>query len=232
MTFVAIDIINEKKQYINPFLFEQDEFEIYMKQKAFTKISKDENIFHNQNHIEDMLTQLNMYKTSISPIEYKRLFAAICYHDICPNFLCDDEKEGCYQVFKKDWSKFITQEDLDSVYEYISATEDNITLDEIGENKNAHLIHDLNMICFIDYETMKNSDIRLKSEFSKLSPKEFYETRLKYFEELLKTNVFISSKYKCYNKIANLNISTYIKEISELINDLEQNQNEGENNNE
>lgn len=223
MTFVAIDIINEKKQYINPFLFEQDEFELYMKQKAFSKISNDENIFHNQNHIEDMLTQLNMYKTSIPVIEYKRLFAAICYHDICHNYLCDEDKDDSYKVFERDWKKFISKEDLNGVYEYITATEYDITPAEIGDNKYSHLIHDLNMISFIDYETMKNSDIRLKSEFSRLSPKEFYETRLKYFKYLLKENVFISSKYKKYNTIAAENINQYISEIKPLLAEIKEN---------
>lgn len=222
MTFVAIDIVNEKKKYIDPFLFEQEEFEIYMKQKAYSKISSDENIFHNQHHIEEMLTQLNMYKASIPSLEYKRLFAAICYHDIDHNTLCDKNKDGCFHVFKRDWQKVISQEDLDAVYEYILATEYNTDLESINENKNAQLIHDLNMISFIDYESMKTSDIKIKSEYADIPPKDFYETRLFYFKDLLKSNIFISSKYKKYNSIAQANIKQYISEMEELLKEFEE----------
>jgi hypothetical protein len=164
-----------------------------------------------------------MYKTSIPSIEYKRLFAAICYHDICHDYLCDEDKDDSFNIFEKDWKKFISEEDLNEVHKYITATEYDITPDEIGDNKYSHLIHDLNMISFIDYETMKNSDIRLKSEFSKLSPQEFYETRLKYFNYLLKENVFISSKYKKYNSIAAENIKQYISEIKPLLAEIKEN---------
>jgi predicted metal-dependent HD superfamily phosphohydrolase len=222
MTFVAIDIQNEKRKYIDPFLFEQEEFEIYMKQKAYSKISADENIFHNQNHIEDMLTQLNMYKASISSNDYKRLFAAICYHDIEHKELCNSNRESCFNTFKRDWGKIISQEDLNAVYEYIKATDYDITLEDLGDNKNAHLIHDLNMISFIDYETMKNSDIKIKTEYSDIQPKAFYEIRLSYFKHLLNTNIFLSSKYKRYNSIASTNIKDYILEMEELLKEFDE----------
>ena len=217
MTFVAIDVINEKKKYINPFLFEQDEFEIYMKQKAFVKISDSPEIFHNQSHIEDMLTQLNMYKQSISSLEYKKLYAAICYHDIVHDAISDNNKEECITIFKRDWNKVLTDEEIIPISEYILATKYNKPYDEIKEIKYADLIHDLNMLSFIDYETIKDSDIKIKFEYSHLSPKDFYSFRLKYFKELLKTGVFISSKYKKYNSIAAENIKQYINEIELLI---------------
>jgi predicted metal-dependent HD superfamily phosphohydrolase len=188
-----------------------------MKQKAFSKISDDENIFHNQAHMEDMLTQLNMYKTSIPSIEYKRLFAAICYHDICHDVLCDNNKTECCNTFKRDWNKVLNQEEMDSIFSYIMATDYDINQEEIKDIKYADLIHDLNMISFIDYEVMKNSDIKLKAEYSDIQPNSFYETRINYFKKLIETNVFISSKYKRYNSIALENIKLYIQEMEELL---------------
>lgn len=226
MTFVAIDVVNEKKQFINPFLFEQDEFELYIKQKAFSKISNDESIFHNTSHIEDMLTQLNMYKQSIPNYEYKKLYAAICYHDIIHNANANDNKEQCVNIFKRDWLKVIDEETFNTVTQYILATKYDKSYDEIKEIKNADLIHDLNMLSFIDYETIKNADIRIKAEYSHISPIDFYTFRLKYFKDLLKSGVFISSKYKKYNSIANENIKLYINEIEQLMKEFKDVQNE------
>ena len=226
MTFVAIDVVNGTKQYINPFLFEQEEFELYIKQKAFSKISTDENIFHNTSHIEEMLTQLNMYKQSMSNIEYKRLYAAICYHDIIHDATSSNNKEHCVEQFKRDWYKAIDNETYNIISEYILATKYNKTIEELKEIKNADLIHDLNMLSFIDYECIKSSDIKIKFEYSHLTPIEFYNFRLKYFKDLLKTNVFISSKYKKYNTIAAENIKQYINEIEQLMNEFKDVQNE------
>jgi hypothetical protein len=161
-----------------------------------------------------------MYKASIPSTEYKRLFAAICYHDIYHTALEENNKEECFNIFKRDWNKAISEDDLNSVYPYITATRFDINTDDIQGIKHADLIHDLNKIEFIDYETMKNSDIRLKSEYTELTPKAFYELRLKYFKQLLKTGVFISSKYKKYNNIASENIKQYITEIKTLLSDL------------
>ena len=82
MTFVAIDIEKEKPCRLNPMLFAMDEFENYVFQNVEKYMSTNENCFHNIMHIEDMLTQLNMFKASIPANEYKKLYLAICYHDV------------------------------------------------------------------------------------------------------------------------------------------------------
>jgi hypothetical protein len=78
------------------------------------------------------------------------------------------------------------------------------------------------MISFIDYETMKNSDIKIKTEYSDIQPKAFYEIRLSYFKHLLNTNIFLSSKYKRYNSIASTNIKDYILEMEELLKEFDE----------
>ena len=81
MTFVAIDVEKEKPQRLNPMLFELDEFEKCIYQKAKSFMSNDENIFHNIHHVDEMINQLNRFKATMNSYDYKKIFIAICYHD-------------------------------------------------------------------------------------------------------------------------------------------------------
>jgi hypothetical protein len=78
------------------------------------------------------------------------------------------------------------------------------------------------MISFIDYEVMKNSDIKIKTEYSYIQPKAFYEIRLAYFRQLQNSNIFLSSKYKRYNSIAHENIKQYIEEMENLLKEFQE----------
>lgn len=224
MTFVAIDAAHQKPQRLNPMLFEADEFEKVSRQSGLKYMSDDDTVFHNINHIEDMLTQLNMFKTSIPIAEYKKIFFAICYHDAIHIPGNDDNEEKSFELLRKDWSKVLDEDDLATIEKYILATKTGVEYDVIKKTKYADLIHDLDMISFIDYETMKNNDVKLKTEYSIYSPIEFYQHKLKYFKRLIKDGIFISSQYKKYNSIAIDNIKTYMKEIEELLQNLKENE--------
>jgi hypothetical protein len=76
------------------------------------------------------------------------------------------------------------------------------------------------MISFIDYTTMKNNDVKIRSEYSDFPTHSFYKYKLKYFENLLKNNIFISQQYKQYNGIAKENIKKYMEEIKDLLKNI------------
>jgi acyl-CoA thioesterase YciA len=217
MTFVAINVEEEKPQRLNPMIFEIDEFEKCIYQKAKIFMSNDETIFHNIFHIDEMLTQLNMFKATMNQNEYRKLYMAICYHDAFHKNGNNTNEEESINILKRDFGKVLSQEDFDDVSNIILCTKSNMDYDEIKKYKNADLLHDLDMISFIDYETIKANDVKIRSEKDNIPVEVFYKQKIQYYENLLKTGVFISSKYKKYNNIALENIKTYINEIKELI---------------
>lgn len=226
MTFVAIDVEKEKPQYLNPFLFEQDEFEKWFKQKVINLMPNEDTIFHNQKHIEDMLHQLGMYKALMSSNDYKNLFAAICYHDIV-HIPGDQENEiKSFNKMSFDLKRVLGEDEMSYFHDLIMCTKTNCDYDEIKKVKYGDLIHDLDMISFIDYETMKNNGVKIKSEYADFSTLDFYENKLKYFRKLIKTGVFISKQYVKFNPIAIDNIKKYMEEIKPLVSDLKKNVNE------
>ena len=221
MTFVAIDIEKEKPTLLNPMLFEQDQFEKYIKQRMLCFTPTDQNIFHNVEHINQMLTQLGMYKTlMLSSNNYKKMFVAICYHDAIRHIGAIDNQEKSVQLMRRDWGKVFKQEQLNHIQNLILCTKTNADYAEIKTIPYGDLIHDLDMVSFIDYETMKNNDVKIKTEYSMYSPIDFYEHKLKYFQKLLDNGVFISKQYQKYNSIAKDNIKRYSQEIQQLLKQL------------
>lgn len=69
----------------------------------------------------------------------------------------------------------------------------------------------------MDYEIFRNNDIKIRTEYSQLTQLEYYKYRLKYFKDLIKSNIYISEHYEKFNSIAIKNIKKYMKEIKELI---------------
>lgn len=227
MTFVAIDVDKEKPQLLNPMLFEQDEFEKYIKQKMYQFMPNDQSIYHNKNHVLDMINQLNIFKTlMLTATDYKRLFVAACYHDAVHVAGYNDNEQRSVEKLKRDWGKIFSQQDIDHIEQLIMCTKTNVDVDYIKKVPYADLLHDIDMISFIDYETMKNNDIKIKAEYSAFSPVDFYQRKLKYFEQLLERNVFISKQYVKYNSIAKQNIKQYIEEIKQLLDKINNNKQE------
>ena len=221
MTFVAIDILKQKPTLLNPMLFEQDQFEKYIKQRMYSFTSTDQNVFHNVDHINEMLTQLGMYKAlMLSSNNYKKMFVAICYHDAVRNIGALDNEQKSVQLFKRDWGKIFKQEQIEHIQKLILCTKTNADYSKIKQVQHGDLIHDLDMVSFIDYETMKNNDVKIKTEYSMYSPIDFYQHKLRYFEKLLTDGVFISKQYQKYNTIAKQNIKRYSQEIKQLLNQL------------
>lgn len=221
MTFVAIDIEKQKPKLLNPMLFQQDQFEKYIRQRMLTFTTKDQNVFHNVNHINQMLTQLGMYKTLIlSSNNYKKLFFAICYHDAIRNIGASDNEQKSVNMFIKDWSKVLGAEDIEHISKLIMCTKTNANYSEIKKVPYGDLIHDLDMISFIDYETMKNNDVKIRTEYSMFSPIDFYQHKINYFNWLFKNGVFISKQYEKYNNIAKQNIKRYSQQIQQLLKQL------------
>ena len=217
MTFVAINVEEEKPQRLNPMIFEMDEFEKCIYQKAKVFMSDDETIFHNIFHVDEILTQLNMYKATMNPNDYKKLYIAACYHDAIhkPNNITNEEES--INILKRDFGKVLSNEDFNDISNMILCTKTNVDYEEIKKYKNADLLHDLDMVSFIDYETMKANDVKIRSEKDNIPVEVFYKQKLSYYEKLMDSGVFISSKYKRYNNIASENIKIYIDEIKELI---------------
>lgn len=220
MTFVAIDVEKEKPLRLNPMLFEIDEFEKFVYQRAKCFMSEDKSIFHNIDHIDEMINQLHMIKSSMKVNDYKKIFLASCYHDAVHVPMDENNEENSINVLNKDFGKIIDQEDFEDIKNMILSTNKNWKHDEIKEFKNADLLHDLDLISFIDYETMKNNDVKIRTEYNSLSTLEFYEFKLEYFNNLLKDKIFISNNYKKYNSIASSNISNYIEEIKQMIEEI------------
>lgn len=220
MTFVAIDVEKEKPLRLNPMLFEIDEFEKFVYQRAKCFMSEDKSIFHNIDHIDEMINQLHMIKSSMKVNDYKKIFIAACYHDAVHVPMDENNEENSINVLNKDFGKIIDQEDFEDIKNMILSTNKNWKHDEIKEFKNADLLHDLDLISFIDYETMKNNDVKIRTEYNSLSTLEFYEFKLEYFNNLLKDKIFISNNYKKYNSIASSNIGNYIEEIKQMIEEI------------
>lgn len=217
MTFVAINVEEEKPQRLNPMLFEIDEFEKCIYQKAKTFMSNDTSIFHNINHVDDMLTQLNMFKATMNQNEYRKLYLAVCYHDaVHKNDNITNEEDSIY-LLKRDFGKVLSEEEFNDISNMILCTKSSTSYDEIKKCKNADLLHDLDMISFIDYELMKANDVKIRSEKNDIPVETFYKQKLFYYEKLLENGVFISSKYKKYNNIAAENIKIYVDEIKKLL---------------
>lgn len=217
MTFVAINVEEERPQRLNPMIFEMDEFEKCIYQKAKVFMSNDEAIFHNIFHVDEILTQLNMYKATMNQNDYKKLYIAACYHDAIhkPNNITNEEES--INILKRDFGKVLSDEDFNDISNMILCTKTNVDYEEIKKYKNADLLHDLDMVSFIDYETMKANDVKIRSEKDNIPVEVFYKQKLSYYEKLMDSGVFISSKYKRYNNIASENIKIYIDEIKELI---------------
>lgn len=223
MTFVAIDIYKQKPLLLNPMLFEQDEFEKYIKQRMYTFTTTDENVFHNQNHINQMLTQLSMYKAlMLSSNNYKKMFVAICYHDAIRHIGQLDNQEKSVDLVKRDWGKVFSQNEIQHIGKLILCTKTNVDYNFVKSIEYGDLIHDLDMISFIDYEVMKSNDVKIRTEYSMFSPIDFYQHKLVYFDNLLKNGVFISKQYEKYNHIARQNIKQYMVEIEQLLTQLKQ----------
>lgn len=220
MTFVAIDVEREKPQRLNPMLFEFDEFEKIMNQTIEKYMSNNEHIFHNKNHIYEMINQLKMYRTSIPTKDLKYIYFALCYHDVVhiPGKLNNEEES--IKVLERDWNKVLSSNDIDVIKEMIFSTKSGVTKENIGQVKYADLVHDLDMISFIDYETLKANDVKIRSEYENISLLDFYEYKIKYYDCLIKNGVFISSQYKKYNNVAIENIKKYQNEIRDLIKEM------------
>jgi predicted metal-dependent HD superfamily phosphohydrolase len=171
-----------------------------------------------------MLTQLNMLKDLLPIKDYKQLYIAICYHDAVYVAGNKDNEEKSVEMFMRDFRKTFSDEELNRISSLIMSTKTGIKHDDIKKIKYADLIHDLDMISFMDFETMRSNDVKIRSEFSHLTPLEFYEYKLKYFKNLIKDGVFISEFYEKFNTTAVKNIKKYMKEIKELIREIKENQ--------
>lgn len=224
MTFVAIDKKEKRPSKINPFLFEQEEYQKWMKQKVINAMPSDETVYHNQNHVNEMLSKLSLYNGIINNNDYKLLYAAICYHDLV--HIPGDEKneEKSIEIMRRDFNKILTEDELHYISDLILCTKTDYDYEEIKKVKYADLIHDLDMISFLDYDVMKNNDVKIKSEYLNFSPLDFYKYKSKYFKRLIKDGIFISEQYKPFNALAIENVKRYNKEIKSLIEDLEANQ--------
>ena len=126
-------------------------------------------------------------------------------------------EEESINILKRDFGKVLSNEDFNDISNMILCTKTNVDYEEIKKYKNADLLHDLDMVSFIDYETMKANDVKIRSEKDNIPVEVFYKQKLSYYEKLMDSGVFISSKYKRYNNIASENIKIYIDEIKELI---------------
>lgn len=223
MTFVAIDEFKEKPMRLNPMLFETDEFEKLVYQSIEKYMTNDDSIFHNIFHVKEMLNQLNMYKATFTPSIYKRIFFAICYHDVIHVPGDKENEEKSFETFNKTWGKILTNEDVTYIKNLILCTKTDMDYNEIKKYENGDLIHDLDMCSFINYETMVNNDVKIKTEYSNFSPLEFYEYKLKYFDRLITEGVFISDYFVKYNNVAIENIKKYSDVIKELITNMKNN---------
>ena len=217
MTFVAIDVEKERPQRLNPLLFELDEFEKIMNQTIEKYMSSDEHIFHNKNHIYEMINQLKMYRTSIPTRDFKYIYFALCYHDVVHVPGNIDNEEKSIEILERDWKKVLSNDDIEIIKEMILSTKSSITKENICHIKYADLVHDLDMISFIDYETLKANDVKIRSEYENISLLEFYQYKIKYYDNLIKNGVFISTQYKKYNNVAIENIKKYKDEVNELM---------------
>jgi predicted metal-dependent HD superfamily phosphohydrolase len=141
----------------------------------------------------------------------------VCYHDAIHRPNNPNNEEESIGILKRDLGKVLSDEDFEDISNMILCTKTNIDYDEIKKYKNADLLHDLDMVSFIDYETMKANDVKIRSEKDNIPVELFYRQKLSYYEKLMESGVFISSKYKRYNNIASENIKIYIDEIKELI---------------
>lgn len=150
-----------------------------------------------------MLTQLNMFKSISIPNDiYKKLFMAICYHDVVHIPGMQNNEEKSIEKCKKDFGKILNESDFKDISDLILCTKTQANINDIKKIPYGDLIHDLDMISFIDYTTMKNNDVKIRSEYLEFPTHSFYRYKLKYFENLLKTGVFISPQYQQYNNIA------------------------------
>jgi acyl-CoA hydrolase len=226
MTFVAINVEAERPERLNPMLFELDEFEEFIYQKVKSVMCTDETIFHNINHIDDMLSQLRMLKATMNQNEYKKLYIATCYHDIIHIADNENNEEESIKLLNRDLGKLLSEQDLSDISNMILCTKSNIDYEEIKKYKNADLLHDLDMLSFIDYETMKTNDVKIRSEHDNITMEVFLKRKITYYKRLLETGVFVSSKYKKYNNIANENISQYIEELKTMIKEWKAAENE------
>ena len=226
MTFVAINVEAERPERLNPMLFELDEFEEFIYQKIKSVMCTDETIFHNINHIDDMLSQLRMLKATMNQNEYKKLYIATCYHDIIHIADNENNEEESIKLLNRDLGKLLSEQDLSDISNMILCTKSNIDYEEIKKYKNADLLHDLDMLSFIDYETMKTNDVKIRSEHDNITMEAFLKRKITYYKRLLETGVFVSSKYKKYNSIANENISQYIEELKTMIKEWKAAENE------
>jgi hypothetical protein len=73
---------------------------------------------------------------------------------------------------------------------------------------------------------MKTNDVKIRSEHDSITMEVFLKRKITYYKRLLETGVFVSSKYKKYNNIANENISQYIEELKTMIKEWKSAENE------
>lgn len=164
-----------------------------------------------------MINQLKMYRTSIPTRDFKYIYFALCYHDVVHIPGNIDNEERSIEILERDWKKVLSNDDIEIIKEMILSTKSSITKENICHIKYADLVHDLDMISFIDYETLKANDVKIRSEYENISLLEFYQYKIKYYDNLIKNGVFISTQYKKYNNVAIENIKKYKDEVNELM---------------
>jgi len=112
------------------------------------KYSSSKRYYHNLNHINELVSLLNIYKSSICDLEIVQL--AIFYHDVIYNAIKKDNEFKSAIFCKKHLEKTsLPKEKLEKCYNYILATKNHETNNE----------NDLNYLLDFDLSILSSQDI-------------------------------------------------------------------------
>lgn len=123
--------------------------------------------YHNEIHIDYMLSKLEAFKNTVSEKEYNLLELAILFHDVVyiPGSAYNEKASAAYAAVIMKRCLF-SEEDIDSVVELIHAT---IYTNNpyVGDNVNIQIMRDLDMLAMAeDYKDFYLTQLSIVSEFN------------------------------------------------------------------
>ncbi|HMV43417.1 MAG TPA: hypothetical protein PK079_20780 [Leptospiraceae bacterium] len=89
--------------------------------------------YHNLRHIREMLETIFLYKENI--VDYSLLYIACLYHDIFYDTHANDNEEKSYEYLKKDFSEYLSSEQIEKCGKLILGTKTHQFLQDDFDNK-------------------------------------------------------------------------------------------------
>ena len=136
--------------------------------------------YHNLNHLNDLISQINENKSKFSEKEYEKLMLAAIFHDVV--------YDPASQTNEEDSAKFLmeyaidkTNKDILDVEKIILDTKTHKSTTNLSESFNNY---DMNIV-ERDYDQLVDWENGIEFEYSFYSKEQYKEGRLKFLESLL-----------------------------------------------